>query len=186
MRRPSVRKPLRVALVLLPFLVVGGALGVIYSGVYDVAATRQHTAPVYWILTTSLSRSIQAHAAREAPAPPNLADPDLVATGLNQYDRYCLPCHGAPGVAPDAAGLGMNPPPPNLVTKARERSAREIYWTVSNGVKATGMPAWEFRMTEQERWAVVAFVKTLPALAPAEYRAARARLAAKRAAEGER
>ena len=171
------RRRLGMALVLL-LIVVGMALTVIYAGVYNVAATRQHTAPVYWLLTTALDRSIRAHAARDTPQPPDLADLNLVATGLNQYDRYCVPCHGAPGVAPGAAGLGMNPPPPNLVMVGRERPAREIYWTVSNGIKATGMPAWEFRMSERERWATVAFVKTLPSLAPTQYRELRARLPA--------
>ena len=169
---------------LLPIILIGGTLAVIYSGAYDVAATRQHTAPVYWLFLTALRQSIQAHAAREAPEPPDLTDPDLVDTGLVLYDRNCVPCHGAPGVAPHAIGLGMTPPPPNLVLPAREWRAREIYWTVSNGLKMTGMPAWEFRMTERERWAVVAFVKTLPALAPAEYLAERARLRPASAGDG--
>ena len=161
---------------LLPIILISGALAVIYSGAYDVAATRQHTAPVYWLFLTALRQSIQAHAAREATQPPDLADPYLVETGLVLYDRNCVPCHGAPGVAPHAIGLGMTPPPPNLVLQAREWRAREIYWTVSNGIKMTAMPAWEFRMTERERWAVVAFAKTLPTLSPAEYLAERARL----------
>jgi mono/diheme cytochrome c family protein len=173
-----------ILLALLPFVLIGGALAVIYSGAYDVAATRQHTAPVYWLFTTALRQSIQAHAAREAPQPPDLADPGLVETGLVLYDRNCVPCHGAPGVAPHAIGLGMTPPPSNLVLQARGWRAREIYWTVSNGLKMTGMPAWEFRMTERERWAVVAFVKALATLAPAEYRAERARLMPARAGEG--
>lgn len=149
----------------------------IYSGVYDVAATRQHTAPVYWAFLTALRQSVRRHAAREAPPPPDLADADLIATGLVLYDRHCQPCHGAPGVAPDPLGLGATPPPPNLVLQGRDWPARELYWTVSNGLKLTGMPAWEFRMTEQERWAVVAFIKVLPTLAPAEYEVRRAALA---------
>jgi mono/diheme cytochrome c family protein len=140
---------------------------------------------VYWLFITTLRQSIQAHAAREAPQPPDLADPALVAMGLILYDRNCMPCHGAPGIAPDPMALGMTPPPPNLVLQAREWRARELYWTVSNGLKMTGMPAWEFRMTERERWAVVAFVKRLATLAPAEYRAERARLMPARGREGE-
>ena len=163
-------------LVLLSVLAIGGLLTFIYSGVYDVAATRQHSAPVYWAFLTGLRQSIRTHAAREAPQPPDLADETLIAEGLVLYDRYCLQCHGAPGVAPDAVGLGMTPPPPNLVLPARERTARELYWTVANGLKMTGMPAWEYRMAEQELWAMVAFLKTFPALAPSEYRAQRARL----------
>jgi mono/diheme cytochrome c family protein len=170
------RVVLRVTLVVL-LVVLLAAAAVVYSGAFDMAATRQHTAPAYWVLITALRQSIQAHAAREAPPePPNLSDAELVTAGLIRYDRYCVPCHGGPGVAPSAVGLGMTPPPPNLVIPARDWTPREIYWTVSNGLKMTGMPAWEFRMTERERWAVVAFVKTLPTLAPAQYRELRNRV----------
>lgn len=166
----------RVVLVLLAVVAVAGPLIFIYSGAYDVAATRQHTTPVYWALITTLRRSIQAHAAREAPQPPDLGDPELVQKGLVLYDTYCVPCHGGPGIAPSPMGLGMTPPPPNLVPWGRDWAAREIYWTVTNGIKMTGMPAWEFRMTERERWAVVAFVKAMPAVSPSEYKAQRPKL----------
>jgi mono/diheme cytochrome c family protein len=83
-------------------LAVGGLLTFIYSGVYDVAATRQHTAPVYWAFLTGLRQSIRSHAAREAPQPPDLADERLITLGLVLYDRHCLQCHGAPGIAPTA------------------------------------------------------------------------------------
>lgn len=174
MRRRFLR--LLAAFALLLVLVVGGLLAFIYSGTYDVAATRQHSPPTYWAFATALRQSIRAHAAREAPEPPALGNPNLVAEGLVLYDRNCTQCHGAPGIAPDAVGLGMNPPPPNLVVRARNRSARELYWTVSNGIKMTGMPAWEYRMSERERWALVAFMKTMPELTPVRYRADRTRL----------
>lgn len=80
----------------------------------------------------------------------------------------------------------MTPPPPNLLPSARALSAQEIYWTVSKGIKMTAMPAWEFRLSESERWAIVAFVRSLPALEPMEYRAHRARLLPDRAGDGDR
>ena len=49
---------LTVGVVLLLGLVTGGLLTFIYSGVYDVAATRQHTAPVYWAFLTGLRQSV--------------------------------------------------------------------------------------------------------------------------------
>jgi cytochrome c2 len=35
----------------------------------------------------------------------------------------------------------------------------------------TGMPAWEYRMSEDDLWALVAFLVELPLLSPARYRA---------------
>jgi mono/diheme cytochrome c family protein len=170
------RQLLRLSMGILLLLALGtiGLLAYVYSGIYDVAATRQHTAPVYWLLTTARRQSIWAHAALEAPQPPDLGDADLVVTGQVLYDQHCVTCHGAPGVAPGAIGLGMMPSPPNLVIAGRDRSAREIYWAVTNGIRMSGMPAWEFRMTERERWAVVAFLKTMPMLTPSAYEARRA------------
>jgi mono/diheme cytochrome c family protein len=175
-------KCLFLGVVLLLVSAIGGLLAFIYSGLYDVAATRQHTAPVYWAVITALRQSIRAHAAGGA-LPPDLTNADLIAAGLILYDRHCAQCHGAPGIAPDAIALGMMPSPPNFALMGHDLPAPEIYWAVSNGIKMTGMPAWEFRLTERERWAVVAFLKQSPALTPAEYRAQRARLITARGGE---
>ena len=45
----------------------------------------------------------------------------------------------------------------------------------------SGMPAWEFRLTDEELWAVVAFLQRLPRLDAAAVRAATRRRAARRA-----
>jgi len=42
---------------------------------------------------------------------------------------------------------------------------------VKNGIKMTGMPAWEFRLPEGDLWAVVAFLRELPQVAPEQYAA---------------
>ena len=178
------RRLVRIALILLAAAAITGPPLFVYSGVYDVAATRQHTPPVYWALITTSRRSIQTHAEREAPQPPNLADPELVERGMVLYDSLCLVCHGAPGIAPGPVGLGLTPTPSNLVLRGRDRTAREIYWTITNGLKMTGMPAWQFRLTERERWAIVALVKALPMLATAEDSARRARLVPRSGRDG--
>jgi mono/diheme cytochrome c family protein len=150
----------------------GGALlagaAVVYFGLYDVAAVDQHLTPTYWLLYTNMERSVHARAKR-VPSPP-LDDPQRANRGAGLYRDHCLRCHGAPGVAPDAFALGMNPVPANLSHTSRERSPAELYWTVKYGLKMTGMPAWEFRLHEAQLWDVVAFLKALPSLSPAAYR----------------
>ncbi len=61
---------------------------------------------------------------------------------------------------------------------AREWRAAEIYWVTRNGLKMTGMPAWGMRFTDDELWAIVAFVKTLPQLTATGYRLMHASAAA--------
>ena len=135
-------------------LAVAGAALVIYSGVYNVAATRQHIAPVYWLLETVMRRSVIRHS-QHIEVPP-LSEPAAIERGLRLYHSNCLPCHGAPGIAPDGFALGMLPEPANLALTARQWRPAEVYWVVKHGVKTSGMPAWEFRMSDSEMWAIVA------------------------------
>ncbi|WP_460451164.1 c-type cytochrome [Alsobacter sp. SYSU BS001988] len=147
----------------------GGVLAYVYSGIYDISAIGQHTPFVSWLVSTARRRSIQTHAAGIAP-PPGYDGRGAVALGRALFERDCVPCHGAPGVAPGAVGLGMNPAPPNAGRMGRARTAPEIFWAITNGIKMTGMPAWEYRLGESERWALTAFLKSSAALSPAEYR----------------
>lgn len=151
--------------------VVAGAV-FLFLGLYDVAANRQHLAPTYWLLETGLRESVKHHS-RGIAVPP-LEDPALVQRGLGLYRAHCVQCHGAPGVAPAAFALGMRPAPASLVHTARVWGPAELFWTVKHGIKMSGMPAWEFRMPEEDMWAVVAFVRRMPGYTPEAYQALRA------------
>ena len=156
--------------------VLGGACFV-YVGIYNPAATVQHTAPVYWLLNVAMRQAVQRHAS-EIRVPP-LNDRPLLARGGQLYRAHCVQCHGAPGVAPDAFALGMTPLPANLALTAREwNDPAELYWVIRYGIKMSGMPAWEFRLADADLWAVTGFVDTLPQLSPRDYQAAIAPAAA--------
>ena len=148
---------------------IGGALVVIYSGIYDIAASRQHPALVYAMLGWARDRSV-AHHARDIAVPADFADLAL-DRGFDLYETECRHCHGGPGVAPGDFALGMMPVPSNLVAAGRELDPASIYWIAKNGIKMTGMPAWEYRLSEDDLWAIVAFVKAMPTLSGPEYRA---------------
>lgn len=178
MWRRLFRSWLRTILVVAAILALVAPLAIVYSGIYDVAATRQHTPPMYWMLMTTLRHSIRAHAAREAPRPPDLSPPALADEGLVLYEQHCALCHGAPGQAPEPLGLGLTPPPPNLIVAGRDGTPGELYWAVAKGLKMTGMPAWEFRFSEHELWAVVAWMKAMPTMSPVDYEERRDRLMA--------
>ena len=147
-------------------LAVGGA-AFVWSGVYDVSATDQHLWPTYWTIRAAMERAVAVRARRiEVPA---LDDARRVRRGVGLYREHCLRCHGAPGVAPEPFALGLLPVPENLAHVATSWSAAEIYWTVRNGLKMTAMPAWQYRLGDDEMWDVVAFVKKLSSLSPEGY-----------------
>jgi mono/diheme cytochrome c family protein len=148
-------------------LLGGGALLFAMLGFYDIAAVHQHTAPVYWLLETTKRASVVQHA-RDIAAP-DLAGEARIDRGLALYRQNCVTCHGAPGIAPAEFALGLTPSPPPLMQVAREWSPEEMYWAIRNGIKMTAMPAWEYRLDDSALWDIVAFLRVLPTLSPAEY-----------------
>src|SRR5205823_12747375 len=140
----------------------------VYSGVYDISAVDQHTKPVYWLIESIMQRSVAVRV-RESETPV-LTRAEMIDKGFIHYRNRCLQCHGGPGYAPDDAALGMTPVPANLIPTTHQWTAAKIFWVVKHGIKMTGMPAWTYRMSDDEIWEVVAFVKErLPYLSPREF-----------------
>ncbi|MBO9353535.1 c-type cytochrome [Bordetella petrii] len=148
---------------------VAAALGLVYSGWYDSTATNPHTPPVNHVLDIALQRSVTVRAA-DVDVPP-LDDPQRAIDGFKLFRAHCVQCHGAPGVAPEPFARGLMPAPAALVDTARHWPASEVYWVIRYGAKMTGMPAWQYRISDDDIWNVVAFMKVLPTLSVADYRA---------------
>jgi mono/diheme cytochrome c family protein len=165
------KRVLKVLAILAAIAATAGGL-LIYSGWYNVSATDEHLVPTYWLLDTAMRRSVREQGKRVAVPP--LDDPAMVQRGLAIYRQDCVRCHGAPGVAPERFALGMTPSPANLAYTAREWPAGDLFWVVKYGLKMTGMPAWEFRLGDDEVWATVAFLKRMPHISPQEYAALQA------------
>jgi mono/diheme cytochrome c family protein len=148
-------------------------IGIIYmyTGAYNVAASEPESALESWFFGTTRIRSIAAHASEiEVPA---IFDNASLEEGFEEYDEDCTVCHGGPGVEPAEFAEGMQPEPPDLAMVADELSPAELFWIISNGIKMTAMPAMSGLHSEDEIWAIVAFVKQLPGMTAAEYEAMR-------------
>lgn len=157
-----------IVLGVLAALGASGAAAFVWSGLYDISATDQHLPPTYWAIEKTMRRSV-ARRGNDISVPA-LGTPEQLDRGLAIYRSHCVQCHGAPGVAPEPFALGLTPLPAPLVQTGREWTPGEIYWVVRYGIKMTGMPAWEFRMSDEEIWSVVAFVRQLPYYTPEAYR----------------
>lgn len=143
-------------------VVLGAIVGtvVLLSGAYSTAATKQHFWITYRILEIGLRFSVAASARNiEVPDLNRVANLDV---GHACYREHCLQCHGAPGVAPDALGRGQLPAPSSLSQSAREWPAAHLFFVVQKGIRMSGMPAWEYRMSEDALWSTVAFLKAMP------------------------
>ena len=85
---------------------------------------------------------------------------DTVKKGERRFNTYCTPCHG-----PLGAGGGMvvqrgYPPATNLHDeRIRNMPVGEIFNTIGNGIR--NMPAYSTQIDEQDRWAIVAYLRAL-------------------------
>ena len=101
--------------------------------------------------------------AAEAPENPIEATEESVRSGLRVYGRFCRACHGI-----RADGQGMTAPPgsrpANLIDDegVHGDTDGDIYLVIRNGVPpAYDMDAWEGRITDEEIWHVVNFLRNM-------------------------
>lgn len=151
---------------------VGGALAgiVVYVGAYDIGADSPHTRPVYWLIEQLRDRSIAVRA-RNVSIPGNLMDVKRLQSGAGLYTEMCSGCHLAPGLEKSEISQGLYPKAPELFREP-QRSAKEQFWIIKHGVKLTAMPAWGKTHSDELIWDMVAFVRQLPKMTPAQYQAA--------------
>lgn len=149
-------------------VVIAAAGGIIYSGVYNVAATSAHWPITHWVLNQTVHRSIERQAANIA-APALGAEQQLLAGAAN-FEAMCSDCHAPPGQGPSVAARGMYPKPPGLAHAAHEKTASEIFWVIKHGIKTSGMPARGPTHSDDEIWAMTAFVQQLPRMSATDYR----------------
>lgn len=151
-------------------LVILGAFGaavLLLSGAYSTAATTQHFKITHRLLDAGLRFSVRAHA--HGIQPPALDQPGMLERGAACYQTHCVQCHGGPGIAPHEEGRGMLPIASNLAQSAREWPPEWLYYVTKKGVRMSGMPAWEYRMSEQGLWSTVALLTHLPFMTRAEF-----------------
>jgi mono/diheme cytochrome c family protein len=157
-----------------------GALGIIAAlaaavfflgGFYNIAATDPDPAPVAWVLVHVREASISRHA--DAPPPASLDDPANVRAGARAYgERGCVACHGGPGMQWAKFSEGLNPGPPDLKEIVGRLPQGELFWVIKNGIRMTGMPSFGAAgVADPEIWSIVAFLKKLPTVSDADFKA---------------
>jgi mono/diheme cytochrome c family protein len=149
-------------------LLAAAAAVVVWSGAYNVAANVPHWNVTHWCLEQVRERSISAHS--KGIVVPPLADSKLINAGFQHYHAMCRLCHNAPGYPRTEVSRGLYPAPPDFTAKETTPPGdAEIFWTVRNGVKMTGMPSFGATHGEKDLWAIVLFVKRLPNFKPEQY-----------------
>jgi copper transport protein len=83
--------------------------------------------------------------------------------GESLYAANCLRCHGADGrgAADAQAGHPQGDATDLTDSTVRKQSDGDLFTWISEGVPGTEMPAFDEALTEEERWALVTYVRAL-------------------------
>jgi mono/diheme cytochrome c family protein len=90
--------------------------------------------------------------------PPAAADANTVAAGRQIAEQRCIACHATDFKGKQVGAIRSA----DLTQSAAKRSDQFLLWAISTGSQR-GMPAWGEQIPEEQRWQLVAFIKSLKA-----------------------
>jgi copper transport protein len=122
------------------------AMCVLIAAGFFVSATRQ-TVPV---------------TSGQALVNPLPEDAITLQQGESLFAANCLLCHGADGRGSTAPGMSHAPDDADLTTSStRRQTDGDLFTWISEGVPATDMPTFDEALSEEERWALVHYIRML-------------------------
>jgi mono/diheme cytochrome c family protein len=104
----------------------------------------------------------RASAGVDLISPLNSTEPSVLTRGKAVYLTYCAQCHGYKYDGNGTVGQSFQPLPTDLRSpQVQSKSDGELFKSVSYGVPNGRQPALDTTITIDDRWHVVAFVKSL-------------------------
>jgi predicted CXXCH cytochrome family protein len=127
------------------------------------SALREPPAAETLVATWLLHQSVPDEAKnRVNPLKDDLAS---IAMGKELYREKCETCHAYEGSGKTTIGGNQYPRPPALRSFAiQATSDGELFYHIRNGIRNTGMPAWN--LPDRQIWQLVSYIRHLPEVAP--------------------
>ena len=128
----------------------GRRLAATLAGFLGVACVAHAVDPVAWATPPDAATTPN----------PQVADAPSLARGREIYSAECLPCHGDRGRGDGPDGYVLDPSPSDLTSLhvARQRDGT-LFFRISEGHE--GMPPFAPRLSVEQRWHVVNYVRSL-------------------------
>ena len=156
-----------IAAVVLGLLI--GLAALIFTLRYGLSTHDEPTAIEAFIAGRMRHWSIPANL-HQAPNPLSLT-PDVLAEARAHFADHCAICHANDGKGKTEMGQHLYPRAPDMTLReTQSQSDGELFATIENGVRLTGMPGWGEGTAESARgsWALVHFIRHLPNVTPEE------------------
>ena len=128
------------------------------------------------LATPSAIEELAATTARKLAVPsayrqlrnPIMPSTENIRGGMEHFSYHCSECHSN-----DGGGDGIRQGPLSETarlarTGTQNKSDGELYYTIENGVRLSGMPAFHGTHTVPQTWRLVLFIRHLPQITPEE------------------
>lgn len=105
---------------------------------------------------------------RKNPVP---LTPEVLAEARAHFADHCAVCHGNDGKGQTAMGPNFYPKAPDMtLAETQALSDGELFATIENGIRLTGMPGWGNGTAESAygSWTLVHFIRHLPKITAEE------------------
>ena len=155
------------------FLAAAGVTAVAAFGLVSIRRGFSARDNPSWIETivarTTRSMAVPAGAKQLKNPLPNT--PDNLAEARAHFADHCAICHANNGSGDTEIGKNLYPKAPDMrLPQTQHLTDGELYYTVHNGIRLTGMPAWGTAEKDEDSWKLVLFIRHLPQLTQAEER----------------
>jgi len=158
---------------LLPAMIVAGAavlLGVM-AAAYGLARWRRRTWAIALGVATIVYSGLMPYRYLAIDAyPTTYLRPAVpysalsVATGARLYSEHCAVCHGVTGHGDGPAARGLSRAPADLTAQhTADHTAGDLFWWVTHGIRGSSMPGFGDRLSEEDRWDLINFLRALAA-----------------------
>ncbi len=110
------------------------------------------------VVVAGLGKGTQNVSLVQNPVP---SDQRSVADGKASYAQNCVVCHGATGHGDGPGAAALNPKPLDLTVHVGLHPDGQLFDWISNGIQRTAMPPWKGKLTVQQRWDLINYLRTL-------------------------
>lgn len=97
----------------------------------------------------------------DALANPHPPTPDSLEAGEATYTQVCQACHGVGGKGDGPGGVALEPPPADLTIHVPLHGDADLFRFIRDGIPGTGMVPLSGRLTDDQIWHTVNYIRTL-------------------------
>lgn len=94
------------------------------------------------------------------------ATPARLASAQALYHTQCELCHGTSGDGHTQVGESLYPKTPDLRGLMQNKSDGTLFYSIRNGIRMSGMPAWNRQDSDPQIWALVDLIRTFRVRSP--------------------